>query len=74
LLGLLVALSGVRPSFLRDQLGPHPHLKEVMVNMKNLILMTRSEFNGITDKYWERPEVSGFSVQVSVFLFFFPDT
>jgi len=46
LLWLRVALSGVHPSFHRDQLRHEPYLKEVIVDMKNLVLNTRSEFKG----------------------------
>ena len=38
-----------------------------LFNIENLVLGARLEFNGLAGK-------GGFSIQVSVFLFFFPDT
>ena len=42
-----------------------------MKRFANLVLWTRSEFDGFAGKNGERLEVSGFSVQVSVFRFQF---
>jgi len=50
LLWLLVALSGVHPSYDRELLCPEPYLMEVLFNIGNLVLMIRLEFNGFTSR------------------------
>jgi hypothetical protein len=59
LLWLLVALSGVHPSYDRELLCFEPYLLEILFNIGNLVLMIRSEFNGFTSKRGLRHKAQG---------------